>query len=141
MTKTIKILIFLLIAFCFFISPVYAINMDLNNTSNSVSGSTGSNNSVSSNAISNDLLGTNNTLTTNTTNNLANNVNTGSNLGDTNDYEADSFTPNSSSSTNVSLLNSLPEADLGLNNILNILLIVIGILLILLGIAIIIRLK
>ena len=37
--------------------------------------------------------------------------------------------------------NSLPESNLGLSNILNILLIVIGILLVLLGIAIIIRLK
>jgi len=36
---------------------------------------------------------------------------------------------------------SLPEAELGLGNILNILLIVVGVLLILLGIAIIIRLK
>jgi len=45
------------------------------------------------------------------------------------------------SGTVISTLNSLPEAELGLTNILSIILIVIGILLILLAIAIIIRLK
>lgn len=40
-----------------------------------------------------------------------------------------------------STVSSIPEANLGLNNILNILLIAIGILMILLGIAILIRLK
>lgn len=47
----------------------------------------------------------------------------------------------SSGSTVTSTFNSLPEAELGLTNILSIILIVIGILLILLAIAIIIRLK
>lgn len=45
------------------------------------------------------------------------------------------------SSSTVGTLESLPEANLGLSNILSIILIVIGILLILLSIAIIIRLK
>ena len=40
-----------------------------------------------------------------------------------------------------SIYNNLPESQLGLANILNILLIVVGVLLILLGIAILIRLK
>ncbi len=44
-------------------------------------------------------------------------------------------------SASVSTLNELPESGLGLNNIINIILIVIGVLLILLGIAILIRLK
>lgn len=44
-------------------------------------------------------------------------------------------------SASVSTLDQLPEAGLGLNNIINIILIVIGVLLILLGIAILIRLK
>lgn len=43
--------------------------------------------------------------------------------------------------SNPTISSSLPEAELGLGNILNILLIVVGVLLILLGIAIIIRLK
>lgn len=47
----------------------------------------------------------------------------------------------STTSTKVSTLNSLPESELGLTNILNILLITIGVILILLGIAIIIKLK
>ena len=47
----------------------------------------------------------------------------------------------SSSGSVITTLNSLPEAELGLTNILSIILIVIGILLILLAIAIIIRLK
>lgn len=46
-----------------------------------------------------------------------------------------------SSSSTVSTLNQLPEASLGLTNVVNIILIVIGVLLILLGIAILIRLK
>lgn len=44
-------------------------------------------------------------------------------------------------SASISTLNELPESGLGLNNIINIILIVIGVLLILLGIAILIRLK
>lgn len=48
---------------------------------------------------------------------------------------------NYESSSTVSTLNQLPEAGLGLTNVVNIILIVIGILLILLGIAILIRLK
>lgn len=56
-----------------------------------------------------------------------------------------SYTFNASSSNEstatTSVVSSLPEAQLGLTNILNILLIVIGILLILLAIAILIRLK
>ena len=43
--------------------------------------------------------------------------------------------------TSVTSLSNLPEANLGLNNILNILLIAIGVLLILFAIAILIRLK
>lgn len=50
-------------------------------------------------------------------------------------------TTNLNNSASVSTLNQLPESSLGLNNIINIILIVIGVLLILLGIAILIRLK
>ena len=59
------------------------------------------------------------------------------------DYDNDNaYTPSYiSTGSTVSTLNSLPEAELGLTNILSIILIVIGILLILLAIAIIIRLK
>jgi hypothetical protein len=43
--------------------------------------------------------------------------------------------------TSVTALNNLPEANLGLNNILNVILISLGVLLILFAIAILIRLK
>lgn len=56
-----------------------------------------------------------------------------------------SYSANAPSSDNspatTSTVSSLPESDLGLTNILNIMLIVIGLLLILLAIAILIRLK
>lgn len=48
---------------------------------------------------------------------------------------------NNSTSANISSITSLPEASLGLSNILNILLVVVGVLLVLLSIAILIRLK
>lgn len=50
-------------------------------------------------------------------------------------------TDQSTTVTSVTSLSNLPEANLGLNNILNILLIAIGFLLILFAIAILIRLK
>ncbi|MBO5478839.1 MAG: hypothetical protein J6A04_03910 [Clostridia bacterium] len=59
----------------------------------------------------------------------------------TTDTLSPSTTNYSSNSPTVSTLNQLPESNLGLNNVINIILIVIGILLVLLGIAIIIRLK
>jgi len=67
----------------------------------------------------------------NNTNSLNNNISSSTN----------SSLPTSSTTTTVSALSNLPEANLGLTNILNIILIVLGILLILLGIAIFIRLK
>lgn len=58
------------------------------------------------------------------------------------DNEIDnSFNTMNTQYSNPTITSSLPEAELGLGNILNILLIVVGVLLILLGIAIIIRLK
>lgn len=58
-----------------------------------------------------------------------------------NDTLAPESTNYSNDSATISTLNNLPEAGLGLGNVLNIILIVIGVLLVLLGIAIIIRLK
>lgn len=54
-------------------------------------------------------------------------------------YNANS--PTTFQSSTISSLSNLPEANLGLSNILSIILIVIGVLLILLAIAILIRLK
>lgn len=60
-----------------------------------------------------------------------------------NNYSASTISADLSStrSTTQTSSSNLPESDLGLNNVLNILLIVIGIVLILLGIAVLIRLK
>ena len=76
--------------------------------------------------------------------NLADN---NSNIADDNEID-NSTTDNSvasntatSTSSNFNRLSSLPEAELGLTNILNILLITVGVVLILLAIAILIKLK
>lgn len=79
--------------------------------------------------INMNLSNTNNTNTANTSPNISSNVST-----------LDNNLYTSTDSYSVSL-SSMPEAELGLENILNIILIVVGILLILLGIAIMIRLK
>lgn len=64
-------------------------------------------------------------------------------LATENDVEEDNLTTNEISAqvTSVTSLSKLPEANLGLNNILNVILISIGVLLILFAIAILIRLK
>lgn len=73
--------------------------------------------------------------------NLANSIeNSVDNSMDDNEIDNSSDNMNTQYS-NPTISSSLPEAELGLGNILNILLIVVGVLLILLGIAIIIRLK
>jgi CBS domain containing-hemolysin-like protein len=74
-----------------------------------------------------------NSLDTNTSNTTNTSSNTNSNTS--------ASTTNTTSSATVSTLSSLPESELGLTNILNILLITVGVILILLGIAIIIKLK
>ena len=78
-----------------------------------------------------------NSQTNNSTNNTT--QNTSSNTA-TNTNSSVPTTSTTNSAT-VSSISNLPEANLGLSNILNIILIVLGILLILLGIAIFIRLK
>lgn len=78
-----------------------------------------------------------------TSNTTANDEDTYNNTNSSNtSYNTSNSTSNTPApSTTVSNLNSLPESNLGLSTILNILLIVIGVLLILLAIAILIRLK
>lgn len=77
--------------------------------------------------------------TTNTTNNQ-DSLNNESTNSSTNNSTLANTSTNTSSAT-VSTLSSLPESELGLTNILNILLITVGVILILLGIAIIIKIK
>lgn len=119
MSKTIlKISIILVILALFVCSCVHATDVNMNLSNNAVNTSSTTDNSNSATTTQNSNART-------TANNQAAD-------------SSQSTLYNSSASVN---LNSLPEAELGLTNILNIILIVLGILLILLGIAIIIRLK
>lgn len=119
MNKFLKIaLIFLLFAFTFFTGRAFATNIEFNLTQNSLDNT----NSDLSNTMSND-----------TNSNTSTNSNTLSgNAGET---------TSPSGTATFSNINSLPESELGLTNILNILLITVGVVLILLSIAILIRLK
>lgn len=118
MQKKIKILFTMLILLLVFVHFSYATDIDpdaltssFNNTTNSLD-STNTTNSTN-----------NNTATNSTSNTVKSNTNS--------TYSTPTVTSSS----------SLPEADLGFSNILNIILIVVGVLLFFLGIAILIRLK
>lgn len=125
--KNIKIIVLSIIFTLFIsISSCYAVELDLSDDlleSSSSVNSTNSGNTTNENSSNTNL----NTNSTNNTNISNENYNTNT-----------SFTNSTPSAT---VTNSLPESDLGLSNILNIFLIVIGVLLILLSIAILIRLK
>lgn len=126
--------IFLIFSFLilFFNVKTYAISAD-NETSN-VSNETIENSSNTTNNSedeSSDVSSNNETVEDN-----SNEIQTTSTPTENNPSSAESQTINS-----YSTVSTIPEANLGLNNILNILLIAIGILMILLGIAILIRLK
>lgn len=123
MKKNIKIIFFILVfasIFMFAISkPTFAaINLNINNSTSNSETSTGNTNSENlQSQYGNEL---DNVSTTNS---------------------SSSYDAASSSSAEVSNLSSIPESNLGLSNILSILLIAVGIILILLGIAVLIRLK
>ena len=116
MNKCLKISLVILLFICIlFTSKCFAVNIDMSLSSNLI-------NSDNSNESSNN---TNSALDGNTTNN---------------NTLLENSTGESTSAT-FSNVNSLPESELGLTNILNILLITVGVVLILLSIAILIRLK
>ena len=126
--------IFLIFSFLilFFNVKTYAVSAD-NETSN-VSNEAIENSSNTTNNSedeSSDVSSNNETVEDN-----SNEIQTTSTPTENNPSSAESQTINS-----YSTVSTIPEANLGLNNILNILLIAIGILMILLGIAILIRLK
>lgn len=126
--------IFLIFSFLilFFNVKTYAVSAD-NETSN-VSNEAIENSSNTTNNSedeSSDVSSNNETVEDN-----SNEIQTTSTPIENNPSSAESQTINS-----YSTVSTIPEANLGLNNILNILLIAIGILMILLGIAILIRLK
>lgn len=137
MNKTKKIFISLLIlslfVFCFNIK-LFAVSAD-DEPSNEIN-STSENSTNTTNESENDTDNSSNSSNNEISEDSSNEVRTTS-----------TPTTNTSSQTGTqtissySTVSSIPEANLGLNNILNILLIAIGILMILLGIAILIRLK
>lgn len=125
MKKSIKILLICLLFISFILSSkCFAIDINMNLT-----GNTSNTNSLLD--LNNAVTNAANTLTnSNNETNTANTENTSTNTN-----------VNTNSNTNSSIVSSLPESELGLTNILNILLITIGVVLILLAIAIFIKLR
>ena len=115
--KILKISFILILAFAFCISYVSATNIDLDLPS---------------------ITSENNELTTNNIeNSVENNLNTGNNVVDNN-----ITTPSTPAETlQAGDVSTSAETELGITNIINILLITVGVILILLGIAILIRLR
>lgn len=146
MKKSIKILLLIIVAFLFISSRCFAVNIEMNLTNNTAVASsnellsvdnTASNSTTSSNVLApNGSNSDSNTLTNAEVNSDAT---TNSDLS--NATLSGSTQSSTESSANVSNLSALPESDLGLTNILNIILIAIGFILILLAIAILIRLS
>lgn len=133
MSKSLRILIIgLILTFFIFGTNCFAVNIDMNLSSD-----------LADNNISysyNDEFG--NSAQVNGNNLTGNSVSAQSN--ENNSIQNNALAQASSSSQNSSIsdsLQALPESELGLTNILNILLIAIGFVLILLSIAIFIRLK
>lgn len=150
MKKSIKIL-FILLVLTFITGKCFAVNIEMNlnsvqtpstNQTDSTTNSSASNSAVQNPALTNidantptnDLIGLNTTLSNSDENGISTDTTTGN-------QEASTTNTVKNTSTNVSNLSSLPESDLGLTNILNIILIAIGFILILLAIAILIRLS
>ena len=132
--KNVKFIVLSIIFVLFLgITSCYAVDLDLSNEleNDLLSNSSNSNNSdVSGNYTNTNSNSSSNTNLSNTsTGNSTNSIYTNTDSGSTN------------STPSATVTNSIPESDLGLTNILNIFLIVIGVLLILLAIAILIRLK
>lgn len=140
MKKSLKILVFSLICFFVISSRCLAVNIDMNLSGNDID--------ASSNTVNSEIVNdVNNTSSSNST--VANDdydqfddaeytSNTAANTLTQNNSTSGTST---SSSSIADRLQSLPESELGLTNILNILLIAVGVVLILLAIAIFIRLK
>ena len=140
MKKSLKILVLSFI--CFFAissSCCLAVNIDMNLSDNVIATS-----SVASNSTSSYSNSTNSSLNSNTLDDGYDQFgdeeyssNTTSNMM----YQNTSKTDATTGSNIADRLQALPESELGLTNILNILLIAVGVVLILLAIAIFIRLK
>lgn len=132
--KNVKFIVLSIIFVLFLgITSCYAVDLDLSDEleNDLLSNSSNSNNSD----VSGNYTNTNNNSSSNT--NLSN-TSTGNS---TNSIYTNTDSGSTNSTPSATVTNSIPESDLGLTNILNIFLIVIGVLLILLAVAILIRLK
>lgn len=125
--KVFKIFIIMLLIFSFCISYVSATNIDLNLPGTSTTTNTETNNEVQ--VPANNEVSSNNSVDTNIDNSNVNDVI--DNIGTS--TPAESLQPSGISTSS--------ETELGITNIINILLITVGVILILLSIAILIRLK
>lgn len=144
MKKSLKILVFSLICvFFIFAENCLAVNIDMNLSSNLVdSGNLTDFGNYNSNSYYNDDDFNIDDLDDNTLSNYTSNGLSNSDSASSNSTSNTATAPSSNRGSSIAdALQSLPESELGLTNILNILLIAVGVVLILLSIAIFIRLK
>lgn len=136
MQKKLKFLLFLFVISVLFTTFTYATDIDPTALSDSYNNATtnSTSNTTTNTAIDNttSAFANSSSNTTNTMSNSLNNTTSNTTRPISNTTTAPTTTTSSS---------SLPEADLGLGNILSIILIVIGALLFFLGIAILVRMK
>lgn len=141
MKKSLKILVLSFIClFAISSSCCLAVNIDMNLSDNVIDASSNTTSSVTSNSTSSYSNSTNSSLNSNTLDDGYDQFGDeeySSNMV----YQNTSKTDATTGSNIADRLQALPESELGLTNILNILLIAVGVVLILLAIAIFIRLK
>lgn len=139
--KNLKLIISisLILFLVFMIKPCYAVGLDLiDDLTNNQTSDENSSDSQNNSDIDNNNNNSNNNIDDDSNSNSSSNTNTfGNSTANTgNTSNTSTYEPPAATVTD-----SLPESEMGLSNILNILLIVIGVLLILLAIAILIRLS
>lgn len=133
--KSLKIfLISMIFVFAVFTTKCMAVNIDMDLGSNLVNQNVLSNSEVIDQIENVENTMSNSSSNTSSNSESAGNVQTSNQIGE----NVDSTTK---TNNNSSVFSTLPESELGLTNVLNILLIAVGFVLILLAIAIIIKLK
>ncbi len=128
--KVFKIIFILLVIFSFFITYVYATNIDLDLPGTSNNPTDQSQDVENQNIVDNNTDSTNDDANTSAENDITDNT-----LFDT------PSTPSDSETLNPGAFSSAPQDGLSVSNIINILLITVGVVIILLAIAILIRLR
>lgn len=136
MKKNSFILGIIILCILLFATKCYALDMNLINSIRENELNSAQN--LSTNTLSNNANTNSPGIIINLPENNTNNSETNNTFNNSNTAE---ITSNTLINNNITSITDLPEASLGLANILNILLLVVGILLILLGIAIIIKTK